>query len=72
MALEILYDARPAGLNHSLYDAPEVRDRVALWLREQAGAPAAGLCRTRGEARARPREPTASRIAAARKRTGDG
>ena len=39
--------ARPAGLNHSLYDAPEVRDRVALWLREQAGAPAAGLCRTR-------------------------
>jgi hypothetical protein len=47
MALEILYDARPAGLNHSLYDAPEVRDRVALWPREQAGAPAAGLCRTR-------------------------
>jgi hypothetical protein len=40
MDLEILYNARPAGLNHSLYDAPEVRDRIAAWLREQAGAPA--------------------------------
>jgi len=39
MALEILYEAQPAGLNHSLYDAPEVRDRIAAWLREQAGAP---------------------------------
>jgi hypothetical protein len=40
MALEILYDAQPAGIRHSLYDAPEVRDRIAIWLREQAGAPA--------------------------------
>jgi hypothetical protein len=40
MALEILYDARSHGLNHSLYNAPEVRDRIAAWLREQAGAPA--------------------------------
>jgi hypothetical protein len=38
MALEILYDAQPAGLNHSLYDAPEVRDRIAIWLGERAGA----------------------------------
>jgi len=36
MDLEILYDVRPAGLNHSLYDAGEVRDRIAIWLREQA------------------------------------
>jgi hypothetical protein len=36
MALEILYNARSTGLNHSLYDAPEVRQRIASWLREQA------------------------------------
>ena len=47
MDLEIIYEARLTGLKHSLYDAPQVRDRIALWLREQAGAPAAGLCRTR-------------------------
>ena len=39
MDLEILYEARLTGLNHSLYDAPEVRERIAIWLREQAGLP---------------------------------
>jgi hypothetical protein len=39
MHLEILYEARLTGLNHSLYEAPEVRERIAIWLREQAGAP---------------------------------
>ena len=37
MSLEILYEAHAAGLNHSLYDAPEVRERIAVWLRAQAG-----------------------------------
>jgi hypothetical protein len=41
MDLEIIYEARLTGLKH------EVRDRIALWLREQAGAPASGVCRTR-------------------------
>jgi hypothetical protein len=41
MALEILYGLPAKGLNHSLYDAPAVRDRIAIWLREQAGVPAA-------------------------------
>jgi hypothetical protein len=40
MDLEILYEARLVGLNHSLYDAGEVRDRIAIWLREQAGSSA--------------------------------
>ena len=36
MALDIMYEARLSGLNHSLYDAAEVRQRIAQWLREQA------------------------------------
>lgn len=36
MALDIMYEARLSGLNHSLYDAVEVRQRIAQWLREQA------------------------------------
>lgn len=38
MSLEILYGARPGGLNHSLYEAALVQRRVADWLRDQAAA----------------------------------
>jgi hypothetical protein len=31
MDLEILYEARPVGLNQSLNDADEVRDRHSRW-----------------------------------------
>lgn len=35
MALEILYEAQLTGLNHSLYEAKLVRERIAAWLRAQ-------------------------------------
>jgi hypothetical protein len=38
MSLEILYEARLTRLRHSLYDASEVRERIAVWLREQSQA----------------------------------
>jgi hypothetical protein len=36
MSLEILYEARLSRLRHSLYDASEVRERIAVWLRKQS------------------------------------
>jgi hypothetical protein len=35
MALEILYEAQLTGLNHSLYEAKLVQQRIAVWLRAQ-------------------------------------
>jgi hypothetical protein len=49
--LEILYEARLTGLKHSLHDSPEVRERIGIWLREQAGTPNAALAVDQGSVR---------------------
>jgi len=73
MALEILYDARPRWPEpFAIRTRPRWRDRVALWLRETGWCAGSRPMPHAVKPRARPREPPASRIAAARKRTGDG